>query len=485
MSFQKLKQDHQRTPIRAEIKYIKDVNGVLVLDGERTEVSLSSSQDLFFQHDENGWFDLQLYDDKGQAILLKNSICTRAGTSYNFGNNVVHQARVYPNIIVFRSNTLASSGLISTISFSFPSLKEFLRYDFFENIDFKSASDEEVNVIKKRRKKRASAGSRPIEIFIVHAVPKHLIKFKVGDDTYSLHCGINSFAPPMTSIEVEVNYYASINFHVPIEIDEAIERVWIWKRFFEQNALKNFNIDSISVRSKGKPKHYWAPLYLPNVSNEVTKLHPAEVLLNRWKDRTNLSHAMEEWLSQEDKRKFFRLMTSYVIEHSRKRVSIDDILLLCSAIESLDELKEDSKHSTDDVDALAQGAHHVAIQNNIDINLGRIKTLLSMMRQQSLQEKIHLLTSKLHPWLSKSDAKLLIKIINKLRNASAHGGALSYISSPLVAPTVEALMSCCVLYDLTTTSMSFEADGNSHSALRSVKHALEELRHLTTSSQLT
>lgn len=303
-SFEELEKENQRNPVCIGNPNAPDAHGVLVLAREQSEVILSSSKPFECVRDDSGWFDLRLNASNGSIILLQNALSLETSSSYVAFSKSNFQEKIFPNIVIFKANHLPNDALINSISFSFPAIKDFFYYRYFERLGIHDAEKNDLEFLRKLKgkKKVTSDFFCPMDIYLVHKPSKYLIKFQVDSRTYSVFSGLHMFGPSHNKIDIETHPLATIKFNTSTTIDKAINYVWEWKRFFEQVALKPFNVDTLSVHSKGRPLHETADIYLPNVEQNKESVHPGDIPLNKWKDRTQLAKGMQKWLSKEDER---------------------------------------------------------------------------------------------------------------------------------------------------------------------------------------
>lgn len=477
-SFEELEEQHQRSPLQVDDPKISDASGLLILAREKSEVVLSSSKPLTHTTDDSGWFDLRVRASNGEIILLRNAV-TLETTSYGARNAFLE--KIFPNIVVFRADHLGKDTRIIAITFSFPALKYFFYYQYFEWLGIHNADQKDLAILKKMRRAHRSRPdfSHPTELYVIHRSPRYLIRFQAGDRKYSVFSGHSSVGPSWNNIEVRTQPFATISFGTSVTIDEAIDHIWEWKRFFEQVSFQPLNVETISANSKGRRPNVSSDIYLPNVSTERADIHPGDIPLNLWKDRAPLSRGMQSWLSKEPERRPFRVAIARVIDRSRERASLDDIVTLCAAVESLTEFQEDSQLSSTQIDVLASAAQTAAVEQGIEVNPDRIRDLLQLLRSQSLPRRLKLLGRKLQPSIPKSDTELVMEVVRRLRTITAHGQSLKEIKLPQVAPAVQALLGMCVLYDLTTCSIPIKAREHSHiMAMKQVSRAIKKLRQL-------
>ena len=480
-SFNELEKRFQRTAVRGASTNTRSAAGMLLLARDKTEVVLSSSRPLSHHRDDNGWFDLRLRAGNGETILLRNALTVRT-TKTTYGvSRTAFEETIFPNIVIFNGKQLGEGAFVNSITFSFAALRCFFYYQYFEWISLHRATKTDLDTIKKLRRRGPRGSSdffRPTELYVLHR-PQRLFTFAANDQTYSAFAGLSALGPSWNNIQVQAQVYATIKFAKSTTIDEAIDRVWQWKRFFEQIALQPFSVDALSVRLKSTSSGIAADVYLPNVGPEDAEIHPGDLPLNRWKDRSQLVNAMRAWLLKDDARRLFRATAARVIDRSRKRISIDDVVSLCAGIESLAELGENPSISPAQIDALAAAAQAAAATHSIEVDSNRIKGVLGLLQHQSLPRRLKLLAKKLQPSVSKRDGELIADAVRDLRKVAAHGQALPKTVHPKIGPAVEALLGLCVLYDLTTCSVPISANESSYiAAMKRVRGAVDELRRL-------
>jgi hypothetical protein len=102
-----------------------------------------------------------------------------------------------------------------------------------------------------------------------------------------------------------------------------------------------------------------------------------------------------------------------------------------------------------------------------------ISSLLGMLRHRSLPQRLKRLKRELPQDISSTDAKKAIDEVHNLRNLAAHGDFLPERKHPLVAPTVEAFLAMCILFDLTTCSIPIRTE--QQAPIVSLRHALSAI----------
>jgi hypothetical protein len=248
-------------------------------------------------------------------------------------------------------------------------------------------------------------------------------------------------------IDVRTQPIARISFARPVPIDAAISRCWDWKQFFEQVALQPFSIEAISVRSKTDRKKPGAIVYLPNVEHSDADMNAAYIPLNTWDERKALTAAMRHWMQKQEIRRLFPVAIARVIDRSRKRIALDDVVAMCAAIESLSELDEGSKISPGQLQALVTATQSSAAQLKLDVPPARIQGVLALLQHQSLPRRLTMLKKATQHLVSKADSELVTASANTLRTIAAHGHAPPAAVLPKIAPTVKVCLDyvCCTI----------------------------------------
>ena len=371
-SFEELKAIHQRVPVRLP-RHAGQPSGVLTVDGQATLVVISSSEPLQLTEDENGWFDLTVTAADGSSILLHNALYTKRAT-HNTRNGPNFESHVFPNLILFDAHHLSGMA-VKAVSFRLENLRYFFHYEYVEWKSLHGASKEALDALRKMGTDGNTAHDffRPSEMYLRHNVPRFM-KFKVKNGIYSVFPA-TSEQLGWGSISLRTEPMAEITFEEPTSINEALNRVWEWRRFFSQVAMEPLPPISISARAERSFGAGQATFYIPTLelNDDKARLHPGDVPLNRWQDRRNLADVMQRWLLIDEKRLLFRVALDRVIAKMRQRASIGDVVSLCSAIESLPELIEKSPLTDADFDALSTAAAAVAKDRRLDLDPGRIQ----------------------------------------------------------------------------------------------------------------
>ncbi|GBD46912.1 hypothetical protein METY_0125 [Methylopila sp. Yamaguchi] len=189
---------------------------------------------------------------------------------------------------------------------------------------------------------------------------------------------------------------------------------------------------------------------------------------------------MKSWILKEYTRKEFRVAIDFVISRMEKRTDIADIVRLCSAIESLDELKPASSAiDPEDLKYVIAGAVSAAKERGLLQIEDRVRGILKLLEHQSLPSKLKQLGKAVRRFINRSEFDIVLKHTLKLRTISAHGGLPPASTLPTVGPTVEALVCVMVIYDLTTNGMCKGEDAHTKlNAIGQAKWSISYLRKL-------
>src|SRR3569832_2446532 len=405
-SFENLEREHSQSPVRFLESNTVTASGVLVLNGNQSELVLSSSENLEFVHNESGWFNLKLQGANGQTILLQNALTILSSTHHQSQSRPEFTEKIFPNVVVFNAQFLEEEACINRISFSFPAMKFFIHYQFMERFGIHNADItlmETIEILSKKKKKKN----------------------------------------------------------------------------LKQKAFSPINVFSVSVRSPISPPYQSSDVYLPNVDKTMCDIRPYEIPLNRRENSNELAKVTREWLLQEDTRRIFRVSLSRVIERSRHCESLDDIVTMCAAIESMSELKEPSSLLPAHIEIISNAAVSEANKHNIAIDSNRIRGVLKLLENQSLPRQLKVLTAMLPAALPKKDVDRVMNVVLDLRKVAAHGHTLPEITMPKIWPTVQALLSICILFDLSTSGVPITTNESSFIvAIKKFREAIDRLNEV-------
>jgi len=254
-SFAELEKKHERRSIQLTEASVVKASGYLAVARDRTEVVLSSSTPISHPHSDNGWFNLRLRAGVETILLQKAvSIHSTAFASQEGGLQRATEEKIFPNIIIFNAPSSDAEYTVKSVSFALSGLRQFFYYQYFEWHGLYGAKKNVLRTLRKLRSKgRASDFFRPSDLYVVHHPTPHLIRFRVGACTYSVWARYHKTGPSWNELRVEAEPVASIHFDKPVSVDDALDRVWQWRRLFNQLAMQTLNIDGISMRSDKQP----------------------------------------------------------------------------------------------------------------------------------------------------------------------------------------------------------------------------------------
>src|SRR5262249_33654172 len=142
-------------------------------------------------------------------------------------------------------------------------------------------------------------------------------------------------------------------------------------------------------------------LYLPNNAEQPpsggqrVQLWAGNAPLNRWEQRDALAKALRSWLAHEPDRESFRGSIENVSRERQRRISLDDVTILCAGIESLVELSSNSGLTKEQVRILADAAVAAASANELPIPEGRVRGLMGSLRHEGLPQKLRALLARM------------------------------------------------------------------------------------------
>lgn len=477
-TFRDLEKDHHRMAVEL-IDAPESGSGFLILDRQNTVAVLTTSGYLGHPADESGWYDLTLRSSNSRSILLHNALTTTSISSSM--NERSFEEHIYPNLVILNAESLGKARQIKSVSFRLARLRTFFHYQHIERQWLYQAPPETVEKLKDLRRDRPQGYDffSPSEVYVLHRVPRAM-RFKIQDRTYEIHMGLSSQGLGWNQLRLSSEPIATITFESPVSIDQAIDKVWDWKRFFTVFGMNPMPVTSLSAKGRVGPRERDADFYLPAYEDEpdnegLHRLHPATVPLNRWKDRKRLQAIMRNWLERSSERQVFRALLAGVIEDLPKRISLDDVVKLCAGVETLDELDEASPISGAHLERLSAATSKAIDEHTIPVTKQRVDSVLAMLRNQSLPQRLRLIFDRLGPVVSDEDATLLRKAVVELRNIAAHGKNYTDQMMPRIEPTVTALASVCAMYDLFLAG--FLPSEGRH--LGRASNALAHLRHLS------
>lgn len=444
------------------VRAVDDVtlSGILSLKGRDTNLILTGDHPYRRDVDQNGWFDVSVQASNGELFLLHNALEIK---HVSHSGNRSFETHIYPNIVVVGHSD--NINTVKSISFKLKGLKHFFHYQHVERQStYKMSSEIKNALLKLRGEDKYNFGIereydffRPDEIYISHNVPR-VFKFFLNERYYEIGIGGYTRGLGWSGVELNVEPIARISFALEATIDEALDAMWEWRQFFVQVAMMAMPVEAISTLPD-KSHTTRTEIFLPAREASVTaegrhSIHPAYIPFNRWKDRRQLASVTQRWLSKQHERRIFRNALNSVIVNMHKRSEVDNVVRLCSALESLPELKPQAKITKLQVKTMAEAAA-AAINASSEIRLSaeRLQNVLSALRRPSLAERFNLLIEAISPEFPTEQCKTVADLAYRFRNDAAHGKQGEAFESPIVGPVVEALTSMCVFYDLKTSGV--------------------------------
>jgi hypothetical protein len=492
-SFQILEKDSQPTLVVSDDdRHV--ITGRVTLAGNNTSADLETDTYLGRETTEEGWFDISLRQSNTSKILLHNSIRLQTADSpFHHGH---WRQSIFPNVVVLDSQHLDDKCQVAKISFRLEKLGYFFRYETIEEHHLGDSADDFLAFLKRLREdastrydfSRAATDydfEAPREIVVVHESPEE-IRFQVGNNTYSVFIGYWSGGGVFNSVNMRHEPIASIEFDEPLSLDDAINAVWVWRRFFHQIAFGSLSLIGLSATGQASERPSWARLYLPNEreygerKTTSSEFHPSDVPLSNWKQRGRLIELMSLWLEGEGRHSRFRVFLDHVLQEHRTSNSLDHVTMLCSAIESIPDLVGPKSLNKDLLTKVADAAHAKAESLNLGISVNRFKGIIGQLANAPLSDRIRTLISSVANNLSEAQTNNLIRHTMRLRTLAAHGNASEPLRQPVLPPVIQALTALCVLYDLKTSGLT-DADDQQNIRLIArgrLKYAVDTISEL-------
>lgn len=481
--FKKLEAKFERTPVKL-LDY-EDATGVLHLQGHDSILHFSTAEE-FAPHgvDENGWFSLRLRASDGHEILIHHAVRT-GSTQHGWKEGKYHTIDIFPNVVISNSRGVSKTRSIRRISFRLNKLSQFFYYHHAETLRAHDLTEEQKALLEGLRYNHDWGPFLPDDIYIVHNYPE-FFRFKVGNRAYSVWAGGTRTAASVSTLNAVVYPVPTIEFDEPVDIQEALDRIWEWRRFFNQLAQSELEFESVWLQGPGDDRSPIGNVYLPNLPNvqrrNTRQRRPHEVSvynlpLSQWEEREQLGEVMRKWLELGEERRVFRTRLGGVIADMTERVDASDIIELSSGIEALDELGGKKSFPPNLVGEMAKAAAEKAKAAKIEISIERLGGVLGSLQRPSLALRLRELSRRVSPEVSEADADTLAKSVAKIRNTSAHGASLEAQIQPLVSPTIAALAALCGRFDLETAGMPSRASNGARSwPLQQFEEAMKFLR---------
>lgn len=453
--FSTIESRFKRAPVR--LVDHEGASGVLRLRGRKSRLDVSSVAFLHLEPiEDEDWYDLRVRSSDGRELLLHHAITVRSGTHLWGGSgDDAHTVSVFPNIVVDDMRGLSEQRQVQRIQFRLRGLRHFFHYLHAEPLRSRDATPDQIETLRSLRYRpdREDGPFNPEEIYVVHRFDEG-ISLRVGDRVYDIWSGGEFSGGSWDRINARTYPVAEIKFDAPVSIDMALDRVWEWRRFFSQMAMVPLALEAISVRGSLAEAAPSANLYLPNLSRNPKATtgqyapSPRHLAWNSWGERDQLRDGMQRWLEQGEVRRAFRARLDRVIGRMDRRINPGDLIDLSSAVDSLGELVPPATFPTGSIDAIIEAAHAAAVTAGAGISRERLGGLIGMLQRPTLSARFAMLGSGLEPPLAPDDAALLARSATRIRNAAAHGGAMTDQIQPRIAPTIEALAALCARFDL-------------------------------------
>ena len=426
-SFVELAEKYQFSPVRTGDGKL---NGYLHLDGKKTKAVLNTKDFHHFEDDENGWFDVELEDKQGSTILLHNSLTqNKSMSAFNKGGRGgSYTFDIFPNIVVVGAENLRKDRTLQHLSFEFEGAERFFIYNTIEwHSLYKQPNRKELlktireEAWKPERKYRfREYVNDPHEVYVIHH-PKRYLDVRVEDMRITVWHSRSQRGLGWTGHEIKVTPIISVAFEKPVSVDEAIDRVWRIKGFFDQLALCDLHVRAINF-SKFKKGWPTAEVYLPNEAYKADRrrldLHRTEIPFSRWEERKRFADCLQAWLGSSASRRFFRSAVRVALVRFAREIDPTLVTLLTAGVESLPELRGPSGISREVITQMADAAHKV----DPSVELSAIRGLLGILRLTSPKERVRKLAAK---FLDKAEIETFADALMRFRNQIAHGKAMN------------------------------------------------------------
>ncbi|EQB16639.1 ApeA N-terminal domain 1-containing protein [Sphingobium lactosutens] len=472
---------------REPVRLLADDNkgtGVLSLSGRSTVVTLTTDNFINERDPDTGWFDLTLETNNGSKILLHNALTSQSGMPY--GERREWEFTIFPNIVLFNAESVLPGGRVREIQFTADGLEDIFYYEIAEWQSLYNATPDTLKQVRalrdvERLYPRNYAYFSPESVYIVHRLPR-VLRERVGNATYEIFLG-HSQSHGRKSLTISSVAIATIRFANAVSIDEALDAAWAWRRFFRQIAMRSLPFTTLSCRGKTKRGDRHSDIYLSNMETAISRdrtemfdFGPRDVPYGQWKHRKKFATVMRQWLERDGSRRLFRVRVDRVLERMRKESSTKLVADLCSAIESLSELRAPSTLSDADLTAIVDAAAKAGKEATPAVPRDRLLGILSLLQHQSLPRRLKMLAAAIESEVPRKDARTVIKIARDMRTFEAHGDHWDEMTVPLVAPVLDMLASMCVLWDLTTCGMPTLFEDRRLSASGWAHRSAQELR---------
>lgn len=293
-SFAEIENEYETIPI----DYVQDgtkTSGILSLSRRKSDIILSSEQPLSFHAEENGWFDFRVKAANGKTILFHNALMG-AGTQYHsMYNSLQCEEHIFPNVIVINPENLAEADKVKSLTFHISGLETFFHYNHVTRCSLHKLPSEDMALLQKiiGEQNTRDALFDPSDLYITHH-PQQAFKLQYEKDVYEINFNGTFNGGWGSKIRHTYQPIARIIFEVPRSIDDALDAIWEWKRFFSQLAMADLSVTAIAFYGTEESFGGDANVYLPNAvlpyegDANHARLHPGDIPLNLWEDRDRL-----------------------------------------------------------------------------------------------------------------------------------------------------------------------------------------------------
>jgi hypothetical protein len=461
--FKELAEENQFSPIRA---IDSDLAGYLHLDGTSTKAALNSKDFHHFENDDDGWFNLEIEDHRGSRVLLHNALTqSQSMPGYAAGKSVgSYTSEIFPNIVIFGTENLRNDRTLLQLSFILEGAENFFVYDIIERHSFygsaggksalKSVREEAWKPPQSLRERGYS--NDPDEIYVIHH-PKRYLSLDIEDMKVSVSHSRYQRGLGWAGHKIEIVPVISMIFKAPITINDALDRIWRVKGFFDQLSLDDLRISAISF-SKFKKGWPSSDVYLPNEANRARdrrlEVHPIYIPFSRWNERKKFQESLYNWLVTSRERRFFRAAIRLSLVRLQQQIDPTLITLLVAGIESLSELGGKSGVSKQMINDMANAAHKMAPS----VDLSSIKGMLGTLGRISPKQRLQKIAALVSTGKVDIDVEAFASATIELRNQIAHGRGFDELERAAAGHIAEALTYLCVAYDLQSSGMPSKSE---------------------------
>ncbi len=332
----------------------------------------------------------------------------------------------------------------------------------------------------------SETGGRVSEIYVLRRYPK-IFSFRVGTQKYECFYGYSQRGLGWQGIELKAKIFLRIVFDSPVSPQEALDSVYEIRRFFSQQQMGSMSFSGIYGRSKSRKAHRFCSFYIPGEASNIKRnssdnyySDSGSIVLNRWSQRKSLTALLKEWLAHAEQRRRYRILIDAVGDEIMERFSLEQLASLCSAVESLEELKGGDEIGRDVVRDMTAAAKKAASKHSVDLQDDRIHGCLSLLKRKSLSHRVKLMFNAVKKHFGSADIEigLLTKSISEMRTVAVHGSSPPQDVSPKLLSTNRALHALCVLYDIVTCDLENRvlSEGEGHPAARVFRESYFQLR---------